>query len=418
MYGPGVDMVLSEQQFAGGVAQSPQYQLTDHLGTVRGIAQRVGGASSATLVNAVQYDAFGKVTSQSNATNQPHHGFAGRDIEPVGGLTYNRNRYYSTSSGRFISQDPISFAAGDANLYRYVGNESTMYTDPSGLERSVTLPNGTVFVAQGTGHHVTPWSVFSNQGFPREVLEVFDGGGKGSLINGSWYNFHDGTAMSGITHEAYSKAVAKELAAFKRGYRKFGPKEAQGFLDHLNKLPSDHSIRVFNAGITAEKKLANEIGDILYEQYKKDSWYWTRDSTLDNRVRKKVGGYVRELRNSKIPKKEFIDQLIKEITSQLPAKRLTAAAIKRIGSAVFVWTVLDQVAKDGKVHASEIPNAIALNAPILGDAIQAGQGLGYIYLYLLEESNDERTGDEWASSSSIYDPKNNCFRTNTHGVTP
>jgi RHS repeat-associated protein len=113
MYGPGVDMVLSEQQFAGGVAQSPQYQLTDHLGTVRGIAQRVGGASSATLVNAVQYDAFGKVTSQSNATNQPHHGFAGRDIEPVGGLTYNRNRYYSTSSGRFISQDPIGFAAGE-----------------------------------------------------------------------------------------------------------------------------------------------------------------------------------------------------------------------------------------------------------------------------------------------------------------
>ena len=110
--------------------------------------------------------------------------------------------------------------------------------------------------------------------------------------------------------------------------------------------------------------------------------------------------------------------MIKEITSQLPAKRLTAAAIKRIGSAVFVWTVVDQVAKDGKVHASEIPNAIALNSPILGDAIQAGQGLGYIYLYLLEESNDERTGDEWASSSSIYDPKNNCFRTNTHGVTP
>ncbi|MFO0085622.1 MAG: RHS repeat-associated core domain-containing protein [Pirellula sp.] len=138
MYGPGVDMVLSEQQFAGGVAQSPQYQLTDHLGTVRGVAQRVGGASSATLVNSVQYDAFGKVTSQSNATNQPHHGFAGRDIEPVGGLTYNRNRYYSTSSGRFISQDPISFAAGDANLYRYVGNKPTMATDPSGLEEHLT----------------------------------------------------------------------------------------------------------------------------------------------------------------------------------------------------------------------------------------------------------------------------------------
>ena len=35
--------------------------------------------------------------------------------------------------GRWISQDPIGFAAGDANLYRYVGNKTTTYTDPSGL---------------------------------------------------------------------------------------------------------------------------------------------------------------------------------------------------------------------------------------------------------------------------------------------
>jgi RHS repeat-associated protein len=106
----------------------------------------------------VQYDAFGKVTSQSNATNQPHHGFAGRDIEPVGGLTYNRNRYYSTSSGRFISQDPIGFAAGDANLYRYVGNKPTMATDPSGLEEEligwiyeISTPNGTNWAVQYVG---------------------------------------------------------------------------------------------------------------------------------------------------------------------------------------------------------------------------------------------------------------------------
>jgi len=32
-----------------------------------------------------------------------------------------------------FSQDPIGFEAGDANLYRYVGNQSTTKTDPSGL---------------------------------------------------------------------------------------------------------------------------------------------------------------------------------------------------------------------------------------------------------------------------------------------
>ena len=85
------------------------------------------------MVNTLQYDSFGKLISQSNASKQPYHGFAGRDIEPVGGLTYNRNRYYSTQTGRFISQDPIGFNAGDENLYRYVGNSPTNATDPSGL---------------------------------------------------------------------------------------------------------------------------------------------------------------------------------------------------------------------------------------------------------------------------------------------
>jgi RHS repeat-associated protein len=131
-YGIGVDSVLSEQRFSGGTASNPEYQLTDHLGTVRGVAQRTTGVNAA-VVNTLQYDSFGKLISQSNASKQPYHGFAGRDIEPVGGLTYNRNRYYSTQTGRFISQDPIGFNAGDENLYRYVGNSPTNATDPTGL---------------------------------------------------------------------------------------------------------------------------------------------------------------------------------------------------------------------------------------------------------------------------------------------
>ncbi|MFN7874424.1 MAG: RHS repeat-associated core domain-containing protein, partial [Pirellula sp.] len=131
-YGIGVDSVLSEQRFSGSTASNPEYQLTDHLGTVRGVAQRTTGVN-AVVVNTLQYDSFGKLISQSNASKQPYHGFAGRDIEPVGGLTYNRNRYYSTQTGRFISQDPIGFNAGDENLYRYVGNSPTNATDPTGL---------------------------------------------------------------------------------------------------------------------------------------------------------------------------------------------------------------------------------------------------------------------------------------------
>ncbi|WP_197740776.1 RHS repeat-associated core domain-containing protein [Tuwongella immobilis] len=41
-------------------------------------------------------------------------------------------RYLDPSTGRWTTQDPLGFAPGDPNLYRYVGNMATMLTDPSG----------------------------------------------------------------------------------------------------------------------------------------------------------------------------------------------------------------------------------------------------------------------------------------------
>jgi RHS repeat-associated protein len=46
--------------------------------------------------------------------------------------SYNRARYYDPSTGRFASEDPKEFYGGDADLYRYVWNESTNDRDPSG----------------------------------------------------------------------------------------------------------------------------------------------------------------------------------------------------------------------------------------------------------------------------------------------
>jgi hypothetical protein len=41
---------------------------------------------------------------------------------------------YFPAVGRFTSEDPKGFAAGDENLYRYVGNNPTNLTDPSGMD--------------------------------------------------------------------------------------------------------------------------------------------------------------------------------------------------------------------------------------------------------------------------------------------
>ena len=48
------------------------------------------------------------------------------------GLYFDHARFYDSEIGRFVSQDPKGFAAGDTNLYRYVGNDPTNARDTSG----------------------------------------------------------------------------------------------------------------------------------------------------------------------------------------------------------------------------------------------------------------------------------------------
>jgi len=46
--------------------------------------------------------------------------------------SYYRARYYDSSSGRFLSEDPIQFGGG-VDFYSYVLNRPTQFTDPAGL---------------------------------------------------------------------------------------------------------------------------------------------------------------------------------------------------------------------------------------------------------------------------------------------
>ncbi|MEM9828735.1 MAG: RHS repeat-associated core domain-containing protein, partial [Planctomycetota bacterium] len=80
-------------------------------------------------------------------------GYTGRLFDSETDLQNNLNRWYDADTGRWISQDPIGFAAGDANLYRYVGNGPTNATDPSGLEEF--QPINLIPQASGLGVAIT-----------------------------------------------------------------------------------------------------------------------------------------------------------------------------------------------------------------------------------------------------------------------
>jgi len=64
-------------------------------------------------------------------TNNPY-GYTGRVVDTKD-LYYYRARYYDPTIQRFISEDPIGFASGDYNFYRYVGNDPVKLVDPWGL---------------------------------------------------------------------------------------------------------------------------------------------------------------------------------------------------------------------------------------------------------------------------------------------
>jgi RHS repeat-associated protein len=127
LYGPGVDRILADD--AGGVVS---WALADRLGSVRNLVSSAGA-----VTDHLEYNSFGRLVSESQAATDFLFGYAGGVLDRETGLQYDNARYYDPSSGRFLSQDPLSFSAGDANLYRYVGNHPTNATDPSGLQCGV-----------------------------------------------------------------------------------------------------------------------------------------------------------------------------------------------------------------------------------------------------------------------------------------
>ncbi|CAN1211642.1 hypothetical protein TUMEXPCC7403_15670 [Tumidithrix helvetica PCC 7403] len=122
LYGANLDQVLAVE-----ASSQVSWTLSDYLGTVRDLVSSAG-----VVQKHIKYDSFGNVTAQSAPLVKSRFGFTGREFDTETGLYYYRARYYDSAVGRFISEDPISFAGEDMNLCRYVGNDPMNGTDPFG----------------------------------------------------------------------------------------------------------------------------------------------------------------------------------------------------------------------------------------------------------------------------------------------
>ncbi len=119
----GADHWLAAVSTTSGV----NWLLSDYQGSVCDVVNNSGTVECVTV-----YDAFGNITSQSNASAAGRLGFQGGQTDIVTGLSLFMRREYNSATGRWDELDPEGFAAGQSNLYEFAGNGPTDATDPSG----------------------------------------------------------------------------------------------------------------------------------------------------------------------------------------------------------------------------------------------------------------------------------------------
>ena len=91
--------------------------------------------ASGTPQATITYDGYGNVLSDSNSSFTDRYLYTGRELDSVTGLQYNRAQYYDPTVGRWTQEDPLGFAAGDENLYRYTSNSPVDFRDPNGMDK-------------------------------------------------------------------------------------------------------------------------------------------------------------------------------------------------------------------------------------------------------------------------------------------
>jgi RHS repeat-associated protein len=145
LWGPAVDQLMADEQVTN--ADTVVWALTDNLNTVRDLAVYSGGTTA--VVNHRVFSAYGGLLSQTNpstgsvASVDCLFAYTGRPMSRfsenattggTSGLLKSATRWYDAITGRWLRPDFAGFVAGDANLYRYVGNSPTSAIDPNGLD--------------------------------------------------------------------------------------------------------------------------------------------------------------------------------------------------------------------------------------------------------------------------------------------
>jgi RHS repeat-associated protein len=153
VYGKGIDEILMRTDPTVNSA-SAFYYGQDHEGSVTHLINASGN-----VIESYRYDVFGAPTFYDGSATQiastaynNRFLFTGREYAATYQTTYTaaftfyeyRARAYNPTLGRFMSEDPKLFDAGDYNLFRYCQNDPVDMTDPMGLDTAGPAPTSSM----------------------------------------------------------------------------------------------------------------------------------------------------------------------------------------------------------------------------------------------------------------------------------
>ena len=149
--------------------------------------------------------------SETNSAVDTLFGYTGRMWDDDTGQQNNLNRWYDPTTGRWISEDPIGFAADDPNLSRYIGNNVTGAVDPSGfLSRSSFQRKGDSYEAWVYLDSLEDYEEVKSLGIDRyfaRVAKLITGDAKdGKLVE---YDKERTEAKNGVPHLNISRLLEK-----------------------------------------------------------------------------------------------------------------------------------------------------------------------------------------------------------------
>jgi RHS repeat-associated protein len=346
-YGTGMDEPLTMERDG-----NTYYYHRDALGSITEVTDESG-----VIVERYEYDVYGAVTIYdssdvtitTSAIANPYL-FTARRYDPESGNYYYRARYYSPALGRFLSQDPLGFEAGDYNLYRYAFNNPTNLTDPSG-EIVVSAAIGALIVVMKIVDYAwTAWDLRQSS----LVLKDRCASGEEKLLAGL-------NIALAIVFEAVEPDDLLPIAVPADDVgRKMAVKAAREGLEEAGMEGFEQTIR---------RSVGDDLAEQVFRQMDLEDDLagnlpigWTGD--IGEEVLRKLGGQSQVSKNTSLGRR-VIDQLVDGVAheSKVGYTSLTQKGVQR------------QVAKDAELIATrEIEGAVwhFFTSPVTGKGGPSG----------------------------------------------